>query len=76
MGNFKQHLSWGFFVFLIILVVGVYFFFNLILESELLTSSRGIAVLTIGLLIMGIGIPEKTPTVLMILGLIVSIFWR
>ena len=36
----------------------------------------GIAILAIGLLIMGINIPSNTPTIIMILGLLLSILWR
>jgi len=36
----------------------------------------GIAVLTIGLLIMGVKIPEKVPIVIMITGLVISLLWR
>lgn len=36
----------------------------------------GISILAIGLLVMGIKIPTNTPTIIMILGLVLSIVWR
>ena len=36
----------------------------------------GVAILFIGLLIMGVKIPEKTPIVIMVIGIIMSFIWR
>ena len=36
----------------------------------------GLAILSVGLLVMGLKIPEKTPTVIMVIGLIISLLWR
>ncbi|HLD07304.1 MAG TPA: hypothetical protein VJC16_07295 [Candidatus Nanoarchaeia archaeon] len=36
----------------------------------------GIAILTIGLLVMGIKIPEKLPTIIMIAGFVMSLLWK
>lgn len=36
----------------------------------------GLAVISIGLLVMGLKIPEKLPTIIMVIGLIISLLWR
>tara|TARA_Y100000031_G_C8175515_1_gene363900 strand:- start:171 stop:581 length:411 start_codon:yes stop_codon:yes gene_type:complete len=46
------------------------------LNLSVLKIIGGIAVLTIGLLIMDISIPEKTPTTIMLVGIILSLLLR
>jgi len=36
----------------------------------------GLAILSIGLLVMGLKIPERLPTIIMVIGLIISLLWR
>lgn len=46
------------------------------LNTNVLKIGGGIAVLSIGLLIMGVNIPEKLPMLIMISSLVLSLFWR
>lgn len=46
------------------------------LNTNVLKIGGGIAVLSIGLLIMGVNIPEKLPMLIMIGSLVLSLFWR
>ena len=46
------------------------------LNLGILKIAGGIAVLTIGLIIMGLRIPDKIPLIIIVLGLIMGIIWR
>ena len=43
---------------------------------DVMKIAGGIAVLAIGLLIMGIKIPDKIPMIIMVIGLIIAVMWR
>ena len=47
-----------------------------LLNVTVLKIIGGIAVVFIGLLIMGLKIPDKIPMIIMMLGLIISFVWR
>jgi len=61
---------------IVILAAGIGPKFLEFVNLNILKIVGGIAVLMIGLLIMGIKIPEKVPTIIMIAGLIASIVFR
>lgn len=50
----------------------IIFFVNL----NILKVVGGIAIISIGFLVMGLKLPEKVPTIIMIIGFIISLLWR
>ncbi len=43
---------------------------------DVMKIAGGIAILLIGLIIMGVKIPDKLPTIIMVIGLIMAVVWR